>query len=381
MSLACLGIDAERLVGPRAGVARYLSALLREWAEMTLPFERVTLYSPSALSADTLPDGHPYAIRLLPERGPRAAWAHWTLARAARDVDVLFCPSYVVPLAYGGPSVVTIHDAVHEAMPETFSWRSRWTRRPLYRLSARRADLVLTDSLSSKADLEHAYQLPGDRIVAIPLGVDRSFSEIAPDERSRIRDRYGLGRAAVFLFVGKFSRRRNLPTLVQAFAKLLGEHELDVLLVLAGDDFLHLGLADLARELGVDAMVRMPGHVPDEDLPGLYAAARIFVYPSDYEGFGLPVLEAMAAGTPVVTLDNSSLSEVAGDAALLLPEATVDGLAEAMWRLLSDDALRAELVRKGEVRARQFSWRTTALTTMTALAQVAAGLAEGGPIG
>jgi glycosyltransferase involved in cell wall biosynthesis len=190
-----------------------------------------------------------------------------------------------------------------------------------------------------------------------------------------------LGRNAVVLFVGKFSRRRNLPTLVRAFAKLLREHELDVRLVLAGDDFLHLGLADLARELGVDATVRMPGHVPDEDLPGLYAAATILVYPSDYEGFGLPVLEAMAGGTAVVTLDNSALREVAGGAALLLSEATVDGLAEAMWRLLSDDALRAELVRKGKARARQFSWTTTALTTMTALAQVAAGLANGATIG
>lgn len=366
--MAHLGVDAERLTGTRAGVARYLSALLAEWAKVELPFERVTLYSPRAIPPDVLPAQHPYAVRVVPPRGPRRAWAHWTLARAAREVDVLFCPSYVVPLAYRGAAVVTIHDTIHETMPETFPRRTLWTRRPLYRLSARRADLVLTDSESSKRDLESAYGLPGSRVLAVPLGVGDEFRDVAPDERRRVRDHHGLGGSTVVLFVGKLSRRRNLPTLIRAFAELARP---DALLVLAGDNHLDLPLDALAAELGIAERVRTLGHVPDADLPALFATASLFVYPSSYEGFGLPVVEAMAAGTAVLTVDNSSLGEVAGGAALLLPEATVESLAEGMARVLGDEPLRRELERRGEERSRAFSWSETARLTIAAVARVA----------
>jgi glycosyltransferase involved in cell wall biosynthesis len=361
-----LGVDAERLSGRRAGVARYLAALLGEWATSDLPFDRVTLYSPTRIPPELLPARHPFSIRALPAHGPRGTWTHWTLARAAREADVLFCPSYVIPLAYRGPAVVTIHDTIHETMPETFPRRTLWTRRPLYRLSARRAALVLTDSESSKRDLECAYGLPEARLRAIPLGVGGEFRDVAAAERERVRDRYGLGSRRIVLFVGKLSRRRNLPALVRAFAEVARD---DALLVLAGDNHLGLPLEELARELGIGDGVRLLGHVPDGDLPGLYAAATVFAYPSSYEGFGLPVVEAMAAGTAVLTVDNSSLGEVAGDAALLVGEVTVDALADGLARLLDDDGFRHELERRGEERSRRFTWAETARRTVDAIAQ------------
>jgi glycosyltransferase involved in cell wall biosynthesis len=373
MTLTTLGVDVERLTGRRTGVARYLSALLREWARIELPFEHVTLYSPVPLPAKSLPERHPYVVRVPTPSRPPAAWTHWTLARAARGVDVLFCPSYVLPLAFRGAAVVTIHDAIHEVMPETFSRRSLWTRRRLYRSSARRAEVVLTDSASSKRDIERVYGLQDDRVVAIPLGVDDSFRAVTKEDEERVRGRYGFGASELVLFVGKFSHRRNLPTLVRAFAELRRAHDADVLLVLAGDDHLGLGLQNLAETLGIGAGVRVLGHVPDEDLPALYATSTMLAYPSEYEGFGLPVAEAMAAGTAVITLDNSALREVAGDAALVLPEPTVDGLAQAMWRVLSDSDFREELVRRGKARAWRFSWSETAQRTMTTLTRVAAG--------
>lgn len=363
-----LGVDAERLSGTRAGVARYLAALLAEWARADLPFERVTLYTPSPIPPELLPARHRYSIRVLPSRGPRGAWAHWTLSRAAQEADVLFCPSYVVPLAYRGRSVVTIHDTIHETMPETFPRRTLWTRRPLYRLSARRADLVLTDSESSKRDVERAYGLPEARVVAIPLGVGGAFRGVAAAERERVRNRYGLGSSRFVLFVGKLSRRRNLPTLARAFADL---PHADALLVLAGENHLGLPLEELAAELGIAERVRVLGHVPDGDLPALYAAATVFAYPSSYEGFGLPVVEAMAAGTAVLTVDNSSLGEVAGDAALVLADVTVDSLTDGLARLLADEGLRHELERRGEERSRAFSWPETARRTIDAIASVA----------
>lgn len=366
-----LAIDAERLTGPRTGVARYLSALLANWTNVEVPFERMTLYSPSRIPGDALPASHGFLLRAPERRVPKPVWAHWTLARAARHADVLFCPSYVVPFAYRGRAVVTIHDTIHEVMPETFSRRSLLTRRPLYRLSARRAALVLTDSQSSKADIERAYRLPGNRIEAIPLGVDSVFRDVAEDDQRRVRERYDLAETPFVLFVGKFSRRRNLPTLVRAFAQLLRTNGTEAVLVLAGADHLHLGLQDLADQLRIGERVRILGYVPDEDLPGLYAGAALLAYPSDYEGFGLPILEAMAAGTAVLTLDNSSLREVTGGEALLVDTATVQSLADGMARLLDDDSLRRELELRGAARSQCFSWAATAVQTMAALARVA----------
>jgi glycosyltransferase involved in cell wall biosynthesis len=348
-----LGVDAQRLVGSRAGVARYLASLLREWAGTERPFGRVTLFTPAALPDDVLPDGHPFDVEVV--RGPSLRlWGQFQLPRAARGVDLLFCPAYVAPLRYRGRYAVVMHDALLEVLPQAFS-RQALRRRGLYRRSAERAALVLAPSEASKRDLERVYELDPDRVRAIHLGVDDRFRDVTDDDARRVRDRYGLGDRPVILFVGKLSRRRNLPSLVQAVAKLRSDH----VLVLAGEDHLGLGL--------VGDRVRVLGFVPDDDLPALYRAAETFVYPSDYEGFGIPVLEAMAAGTPVVTLDNSALSEVAGDAAVLLPDAGVDTLAGAFERLAADPALRADYAARGRKRAAGFTWAETARRTIEAL--------------
>jgi glycosyltransferase involved in cell wall biosynthesis len=346
-----LGVDAQRLVGSRAGVARYLASLLREWAGMELPFERVTLFTPAALPTDVV---HPFDVEIV--RGPSLRlWGQFQLPRAARGVDLLFCPAYVAPLRYRGRYAVVMHDALLEVLPQAFS-RQALRRRGLYKRSAQRAALVLAPSEASKRDLERVYELEPDRVRAIQLGVDDRFRDATEDDARRVRDTYGLGERPVILFVGKLSKRRNLPNLVAAAEALRSDH----VLVLVGEDHLGLGLADGDR-------LRVLGFVPDDDLPALYRAAEIFVYPSDYEGFGIPVLEAMAAGTPVVTLDNSALTEVAGDAAVLLPNADVAELAGAFERLAADPALRAEYSVRGRERAARFTWAETARRTIEAL--------------
>lgn len=342
-----LGVDAQRLVGSRAGVARYLASLLREWGGMELPFDRVTLFTPAELPADV---EHPFDVRIV--RGPSVRlWGQFQLPRAARDVDLLFCPAYVAPLRYRGRYAVVMHDALLEVLPQAFR-RQALRRRGLYKRSAERAALVLAPSESSKRDLERVYELDPERVRAIHLGVDDRFRTAAEGD---VRVRYGLGDGPLILFVGKLTKRRNLPNLVRAAAQLP-----DHLLVVVGEDHVGLGLAD-------DERLRVPGFVPDDDLPALYRAAEIFVYPSDYEGFGIPVLEAMAAGTPVVTLDNSSLAEVAGDAAVLLPNGGMDELAGAFRRLAADPALRADYAARGRERAAGFTWAETARRTIDAL--------------
>jgi glycosyltransferase involved in cell wall biosynthesis len=364
-----LGINAERLTGSRAGVGRYLASLLAEWAAADLPFGRVTVYTPAPLPADALPERSPYTVRVLPGSLP-GTWEHSALRRAAGGDDVLFCPSYVVPLGYRGRAVVTIHDAIHALLPRSFPWYRRY-RSWLYRHSAHSADYVLTDSVAAKRDIERIYDIEPGRVRAIPLGVDAGLGGASEDEQRAVRARYELGEGPLALFVGKLSKRRNLPTLIRAFGRIREGAAAEYKLVLVGSNHLNLPLAPLGEELGLGRSLRLLGHVSDADLRALYAAAEAFVYPSDYEGFGLPVLEAMAAGTPVITLDNSSLREVAGDAAMLLPSATVEGLADAMARLMTDPALREELASLGRARARRFSWRQTADRTMAVLAEAA----------
>ena len=379
-----LAINAQRLLGPRAGVGRYLSELLRRWAAAELPFAQVTLYAPAPIPRDALPAEHSYRLAVVPGRGPAGAWEHIALPRAAAGASVLFCPSYVVPPAWRGAAVVTIHDVMQEVVAGTFPWYSRAYRARLYRLAARRASVVLTDSESSKRDIERIYGVPGPRVRAVALGVDPAFATATEEDERRVRERLGLVGPLV-LFVGKFSRRRNLPTLVRAFARAQRGGACDATLVLVGSDHLGLALDRLGEELDLGSALRLPGHVADEDLPALYRAATVFAYPSDYEGFGLPPLEAMAAGTPVLALDSSSVAEVVGDAGVLLPAATEEGLAHALERLLCDPALRERYAREGSERAKRYTWEATAGETLAALCEAAGlqplALAEGGPLG
>jgi len=371
-----LAINAQRLLGPRAGVGRYLSELLRRWAAVDLPFTQVTLYAPATIPPDALPAEHPYRLAVVSGRGSAGAWEHVALPRAAACAGVLFCPSYVVPLAWRGAAVVTIHDVMQEVVARTFPWYSRAYRARLYRLSARRASVVLTDSESSKRDIERIYGVPGSRVRAVALGVDPALAAATEDDERRVRERLGL-EGPLVLFVGKFSRRRNLPTLVRAFARVRQGGARDATLVLVGSDHLGLALDELGEELGLGTALCLPGHVADEDLPALYRAASVFAYPSDYEGFGLPPLEAMAAGTPVLALDNSSVAEVVGDAGVLLPAATEEGLARELERLLGDPALREHYAREGRERAKRFTWEATAEATLAALSEAAAARACG----
>jgi glycosyltransferase involved in cell wall biosynthesis len=365
-----LGVDVQRLLGARAGVARYLASLLGEWAGLELPFGRVTLLSPAPLPEESLPAKHLFEVRVVPAPA-LPLWGQWQLPRAARDVDLLFCPAYVAPIAYRGRYVVVMHDAMLEVVPDAFSRRAR-LRRGLFRRSAQRATRVLAPSQASKRDLERVYGLDPARVRAIWLGVDGRFGSASEQDERRVRERYRLGAQPFVLFVGKLSQRRNLPSLVRAVAALRSRGASDHLLVLVGDNHLGLQLDDLAREAGLGEALRVLGFVPDDDLPALYAAAETFVYPSDYEGFGIPVLEAMASGTPAVTLDNSALSEVADGAALLLPAAGVEELAEALGRLAADPALRADYAARGRARAGEFTWAETARKTLDVLAEAAA---------
>jgi glycosyltransferase involved in cell wall biosynthesis len=369
MSRHVLGIDGHRLVGARTGVGRYLAELLRAWASTAVPFDDVLVYLPPGAQTDV-----PFTARPVPERIGRSAWFHWTLGRvASREVDLLFCPSYAAPFVYRGRLVVTVHDALTALMPPERGVRQRLRHEAIAR-SARRADRVVTVSETSKRDIERLYGVPAVRVVVVPNGCSEEFYESPTvGEIDAVRRAYGLDNLPFCLFVGKFARRRNLPVLVEAFAAARRRVGSQHILVLAGDNPLGEPVAEAATSSRIADAVRIPGHVPDSDLRALYHATDLFVYPSQYEGFGLPVLEAMASGAPVLTVRNSSLAEVADDAAFLVTEPTRAALEDGLVTLLGDEALRRHYAELGRARARLFSWRRTAEETMAVLTAASAG--------
>ena len=270
-------------------------------------------------------------------------------------------------------TVVTVHDVIVLILPETFTPRHRLVVRTALARVRRKADRVIVPSQAVKRDVVTRLGVPGDRVVVTPEGCEPCFRPIrSAGALHAAAAKYGLPPRYV-LAVGTLEPRKNLTTLLRAFARLRRDGEVDpeLRLVLAGArGWLEEPIFRAVRSLGLDEAVHFPGFIDDDDLPAVYGGAALFVFPSLYEGFGLPLLEAMACGVPVVASNVSSLPEVAGDAALLVDPRETDDLADAVARALRDGALRDRLRAAGLARARQFSWEATARRTLDAYTSV-----------
>jgi glycosyltransferase involved in cell wall biosynthesis len=263
-------------------------------------------------------------------------------------------------------SVVTIHDVIPLVLPWAFPRRHRWVLTAALARVRRQADVVIVPSAAAAEDVVRYLNMDRQRITVIPMGCEARFQPIVNVARMvQLRQRYVLPERYV-LFVGTLEPRKNIALLLQAFSRLLAERSQDDLqLVVAGGKGWGDGrLIATMERLNIRRRVIFTGFVEDEDLPDLYRGAQMFVYPSLYEGFGLPVLEAMACGTPVITSNRSSLPEVAGDAALLIDPTRPDDLAAAMFAIMSNGALHEELRWKGLARAKEFTWEAVARKTM-----------------
>ena len=307
-------------------------------------------------------------------------WTHVRLSAEmfVRPPDVLFVPAHVLPLIHPRRCVVTVHDLGYLRYPEAhrpadrlyLDWSTRW--------NARQAAAVLADSQATKDDLVRAYGIDPGKIRIVYLGRDEALGPVRDvHELARVRERYGIA-GRYLVYVGTLQPRKNLARVIQAFGRLAGDPSLaDVQLVLAGKrGWLYDDLFAQVARLGLADRVLFPGYVADADLPTLLSGALAFVFPSLYEGFGIPVLEAGACEVPVITSNTSSLPEVAGDAALLVDPHDVDAIAEAMYRLVTDPALRAELIRRGRENVKRFSWEKCARETLAVLEEVGRAAAE-----
>lgn len=353
-----IGIDARELLGEPTGVGRYLGELLRRWiVRPDAAARQFVLYTPEPLPfVAAAPPGS--RLREVVAGSGRGTWWEQThLRRAIRSTppDVFFAGAYTAPLALGVPLAVTIHDVSFAARPEWFRPREGARRRLLTRQAARAAEIVFTDSLFSRDEILERLGIPADRIKVIPPGVTRRPA--------------GGAREPLVLFAGSIFNRRRLPATITAFAAATATHP-EVRLVIAGADrsYPAIDLAALAHAAGVGKRVEIRDYVTEADLDALYARASVFVFLSEYEGFGLTPLEALSANVPIVVLDTPVAREVYGDAAWYVPrDADVRVATQAIRTLLEDDASRARLLAAAPAVLARYSWDTAADETLAGI--------------
>ncbi len=359
-----IGIDARELLGEVTGVGRYLGELITRWtARADADSRRFILYAPRPLDV-ALPK-QAAETRVVPG-GTGTWWEQTALRRAVRadKPDVFFAPAYSAPLGLGIPFAVTIHDVSFLAHPEWFRPRERWRRRMLAHRNAASAALIFTDSEFSRSEIVSLLHLDGNRLKVIPPGVSRASGPVPLSDGSQPRDR-------LVLFVGTLLNRRNLPELIAAFAKAANAiPEARLVIVGANRTWPPQDLKQAAAAYDVSAKVEIRSYLPHEQLRDHYSRASVFVFLSEYEGFGLTPLEALAEGVPIVVLDTPIAREVYGDAAEFVAVGDIDGTANAIAQFLeSRSAARAQLLRAPSILAR-YSWDRAADDTLHHLERI-----------
>jgi glycosyltransferase involved in cell wall biosynthesis len=359
-----IGVNALYLIpGGVGGTEIYLRALLAALAQID-PVNQYFIFTNRETGPDLIPDAAnfvhaPQQVRAV-SRPARILWEQTVLpVTAARlRLDVLLNPGFTAPLLCPCPQVTVFHDLQHKRRPEGF----RWFERPFWRFflywAARRSKALIAISDATAADLQRFYpRLPGRKIHIVPQGVDPMFADI---RTRRNPERF-------LLAVSTLHPHKNLDGLLRAFA-LFRERHPDFRLVVCGMHGFFTGpLHELRRSLRLEKAVDFPGWIPRADLYDLYARAWAFIYPSHFEGFGLPILEAMAAGIPMACSNIEPMASLAGEAALRFDPKDVTAMAAAMVRLTEDEALRAKLAEAGPRQAAKFSWKATAEGTLAAL--------------
>lgn len=356
-----IAVDASRVtLARRTGTEHYALALLRALLDADSS-GRYTLFFRDQPPAGLLPAGPQMTHRVIPF--PRL-WTHIRFAAALWQLrpDVTFVPAHALPLWFPGPAVVTIHDVGYHYFPGA---HPRWPRVYLdwsTRRAVARAAIVLADSEATRQDLVAIYGADASRIRVVYPGLDPALAPVTdPAALARVRAKYGLPDQYLF-FLGTLQPRKNIARLVAAY-RASGAAARGIGLVLGG---VRGWLYDPAWTAGVPGVIET-GYVADEDVAALYSGALALVFPSLYEGFGFPALEAMRCGTPVIASNTSSLPELVGEAGLLIDPLDVDAIAAAISRVVDDAGLRARLVAAGHARAAQFSWERAARQTLEAL--------------
>jgi len=370
-----IGFNGQRLSGQQLGVGRYIQYLLRNWEQQLLADDEVTIFLRSSLDWTFSPSAGQIRKIVRPSGMSGIPWENLQLRAAASDVDVLFCPAYTAPVGFRKTTVVATH-SVTEVQPGVDTWLYRQTYSRLHALCARQAAAVIVPSQITRDSVVDFYGVQPERIAVVPQGADEAFRPgTSPSELEAVRRRFFGENRPFILFVGKCSRRRNIPRLLTAFARLKDSQGIPHGLLLFGPNHQDLPLAAQCRELGIDGdVVQTDGRITEHaELVPIYSAAEVFVHPSEYEGWSMTTVEAMACGTPVVAANRGGLREVAEGHALMVDDPTVDALADAIGKVLADSALHADLSRRAAARGAALNWSTISRDTLQVIRDAARG--------
>ena len=362
-----IGIDATALPPNPVGAGNYIIQLVRALAALETEHQ-FTIFAQQ--SGRELIGGLPEHVHwvVVPNLRPavRLLWEQVRLPALVKRsaVDLLHSPHYTRPAILPCVSVVTFHDMTFFLFPELHTRAKRIFFPFAIRHSARHADALVAASENTRRDAMRILGIPANRIFTAPLGISEDFHPI--DDQILLeegRQRYQLP-AKFILYVGLIEPRKNIPLLLKAYARLVSQGDPPPLVLVGRQGWMYEQVYQLVEQLELKDRVHFKGYIPAQNLPIVYNLAQLFVYPSTYEGFGFPPLEAMACGTPVITTAISAMLDNVGDAGLLIPPQDETALAHAIQTLLIDHSLRDHLSVAGRRRASEFTWKRTAMETL-----------------
>ncbi len=367
-----IGIDARLVYYTQAGIGQYIKRLVKALADVDQENEFVLLQSRKDQSVIVDQSNFKRASIWTPSHHRLEQWTlHLEISRL--DMDLLHSPDFIPPFRRNCKSVITVHDLAFLLYPHFLTQESARYYSQIDQ-AVRHTDHMIAVSEATKHDLMQRLGVPESKVSVIYEAAAAQYRQLPLDEAQRyVNNKYGLNEDYMF-FVSTIEPRKNVPGLLKAYRGLLDSYKSEVKLVLAGGQgWLSDEVMETVDRLKLSDQVRFLGRVPSADLPFLYNAARLLVHPSFYEGFGLPPLEAMACGTPVVVSNVSAMPEVVGDAGLLVDPNDISEMTVGMYRVLTDDQLRQEMIHKGLARAACFSWDKAARQTLELYARVIQG--------
>lgn len=364
-----IGIDARIAYYSRGGIRSYVVHLLEALASVDDETDYRILYSRKDHDPGPLgPNFHSVACWTPCHH----RFERWALAVeiSRLGLDLLHTPDFIPPAFGYDQSVITVHDLNFLYYPRFLTVESRRHYNDQIEWAVERTDHILADSQATKTDLTSMLNVPAEKIAVVHLAADPSFRVVPEVEAAQAAERYAL-EPGFLLFVGTLEPRKNVPGLLRAYRILLDEKvTAEPLVLVGGKGWLYEEIFDQVEALELSKQVHFLHGVPDADLPGLYGAASVVAIPSFYEGFGLPALEAMSCGTPVVVADRASLPEVVGDAGILVDPEDPDDIAKALTCVLTEEPLRGRMQERGLERASSFSWKRVAQETLNVYRQV-----------
>lgn len=362
-----IGLDATAIPLKRMGAGVYTFQLIQALAKIDLTNKYYIFAQQEHINQLKINQPNFHFITVNASSRPlRLLWEQTLLPLqiSQHRIDVLHSPHYTMPGIKACKSVVTFHDMTFQLFPEMHEKSKRIFFQTMMRLSASHADKLISVSHSTSLDLIRLLNVHPSKISVISSAANPIYRQLLSDEVEKVCHLYNLIKNNYLLFVGALEPRKNIPILIRAYSKLVAHFPEIPLVIVGKKGWMYESIFELVVSLDIQNKVIFLGYVPESDLVSLYNGARLFVYPSAYEGFGFPVLEAMQCGTPVITSNISSMPELAADAAILVEPGDVEGLFNSIKLLLSDNKLSKQLSKLGLARSANFTWFRTAKETI-----------------